>query len=87
MVVLYVRDHGPGIPVELREKIFEVFYRGSVSQEEMGSGIGLATVLKIANCLNGEAWVEETEGGGSTFIVRLPKPEPDKQQALDFSIP
>ena len=86
-VVLYVRDHGPGIPVELKEKIFDVFYRGSVSQEEPGSGIGLATVLKIAHCMNGKAWVEETDGGGATFRVRLQKPEPERQQALNFNIP
>ena len=86
-VILYVRDHGPGIPEELRDRIFDVFYRGSVSQEEPGSGIGLATVLKIAKGLNGEAWVEETPGGGSTFRVRLQKPEPDRQQKLDFNNP
>lgn len=86
-VVLFVRDHGPGIPEELMDKIFDVFYRGSVSQEEPGSGIGLATVLKIAKCMHGEAWVEGTSGGGSTFRVRLQKPEPDRQQNLDFNKP
>jgi len=87
MVVLYVRDHGPGVPVDLREKVFEVFYRGPASQEEIGSGIGLATVLKIANGLNGDVRVVETDGGGATFIVRLPQPETDRQQTLDFNIP
>lgn len=86
-VVLFVRDHGPGIPEELMDKIFDVFYRGSVSQEEPGSGIGLATVLKIAKCMHGEAWVEGTSGGGSTFRVRLQKPEPDRQQNLNFNKP
>ena len=83
-VLLYVKDHGPGIPEDLRERIFEVFYRGKITQDEPGSGIGLATVLKIATCLKGHAWVESTEGGGATFWVRLREPEPDRQQNLDF---
>lgn len=85
-VVLYVRDHGSGIPAEAREKIFDVFYRGDAA-DDSGSGIGLATVLKIARCLDGDAWVETTPGGGATFKVRLAKPEPDRQQSLDFNIP
>ncbi len=86
-VILFVRDHGPGIPEDAREKIFDVFYRGEQAGEEPGSGIGLATVLKIAHCLDGDAWVEETDGGGATFMVRFRKPEPERQQALDFNIP
>ena len=84
-VLLYVRDHGPGVPEESREKIFDVFYRGSVTQEEPGSGIGLATVLKIARGLGGDARVEETPGGGATFIVRLLEPESERQQHLNFN--
>jgi PAS domain S-box-containing protein len=70
-VRLYVRDLGPGIPAEERRRIFEVFYRGSTGQGRTGSGVGLATVQKIAKLYNGRAWVEETPGGGSTFWVEL----------------
>ncbi|PLX98267.1 MAG: hypothetical protein C0623_13165 [Desulfuromonas sp.] len=83
-VVLKVRDHGPGIAKDLREKIFDVFYRGAETREEPGSGIGLATVRKIARHLGGDAGVEETPGGGATFIVRLALPEAERQQELDF---
>jgi signal transduction histidine kinase len=70
-VFFYVRDHGPGIPLEERDHIFEVFYRGSAGKNVPGTGIGLATVQKIARGFGGRAWEEETSGGGSTFWVVL----------------
>ncbi len=71
LIRLYVRDHGPGISQEESKRIFEVFYRGLTGKKFPGTGIGLATVQKIARLHNGEAWVEETPGGGSTFWVEL----------------
>ncbi len=70
-VTFYVRDHGPGIPVDERESIFDVFSRGITGQDQEGTGIGLATIQKIARLLGGRAWVEETPGGGSTFRVEM----------------
>ncbi|MDX2494400.1 MAG: ATP-binding protein [Desulfuromusa sp.] len=67
-----VVDHGPGITEEEREIVFEPFKRGSSSRGVPGTGIGLATVAKIARVSGGHAWVEETPGGGATFIVDLP---------------
>jgi signal transduction histidine kinase len=72
-----VVDHGPGVPTAEREMIFEPFKRGSNSNGTVGSGIGLATVAKIARVYQGDAWVEETPGGGATFIVELVAP-PDE---------
>lgn len=69
-----VVDHGPGVPVADREMIFEPFKRGSSSAGLAGTGIGLATVAKIARVYNGAAWVEETPGGGATFIVDILPP-------------
>ncbi len=66
-----VRDHGPGIPPEEREGIFELFYRGTTSRGSRGTGIGLATVQKIVRLLAGRIWVEETPGGGATFCVEF----------------
>jgi PAS domain S-box-containing protein len=70
-VRLYVRDYGPGIPEEERGLIFNAFYRGTTGKDEKGTGIGLATVEKIARLFDGRAWVEETPGGGSTFWVEM----------------
>lgn len=70
-VRFYVRDHGPGIPTEERGRIFEVFFRGTTGKHKQGTGIGLATVQKIARLFDGSAWVEETPGGGSTFWIEM----------------
>jgi PAS domain S-box-containing protein len=67
----YVRDHGPGIPEKERDRIFEVFYRGTTGKQAAGTGVGLATVQKIARVYGGRAWVDETKGGGSTFWVEM----------------
>lgn len=63
----FVRDHGRGIPPTERNRIFEAFFRGDTERKPMGTGIGLATVQKIARLYGGEAWMEETPGGGCTF--------------------
>lgn len=70
-VRFYVRDHGPGVPPEERARIFDVFYRGSTGKEISGTGIGLATVQKIANLYRGRAWIDDTPGGGCTFWVEM----------------
>jgi PAS domain S-box-containing protein len=71
MVRFFVRDHGPGIPVEERNRIFEVFFRGATGKMVRGAGVGLAIVQKIARLYGGRAWVEETPGGGCTFCVEM----------------
>ena len=76
-VRFYVRDHGPGIPAGERGRVFDLFYRGSTGVNIAGTGVGLATVQKIAHLFGGMAWVEETPGGGSTFRVEM-KDEPVK---------
>jgi signal transduction histidine kinase len=70
-VRFFVRDHGPGVPPEERERIFDVFYRGSTGKHLKGTGIGLAIVQKIARLYQGGVWVEETHGGGATFWVEM----------------
>lgn len=70
-VWLSVRDHGPGVPDEEKSRIFELFYRGSTGIATTGTGIGLATVQKIARHYGGYAWVEDAPGGGSIFNVEL----------------
>jgi signal transduction histidine kinase len=71
LINLYVRDHGPGVPEDERERIFEVLYRGTGARHLAGSGIGLALVRKIAGVYKGRVRVEETPGGGATFCLEL----------------
>jgi two-component system OmpR family sensor kinase len=67
-------DHGEGIPKQLREKIFERFYRAdnSRARETGGSGLGLAIVASIVKAHSGDIKVTATKGGGATFSVSLP---------------
>jgi two-component system OmpR family sensor kinase len=73
-VILEVIDHGEGIPKQLREKIFERFYRADSSRnrETGGTGLGLAIVKEIVNLHKGRIEVRDTPGGGATFRVKLP---------------
>lgn len=71
--VLEVRDHGPGIPDEERERIFEPFYRRAGSAESgRGSGLGLALVRQIAHHHHGTVECRAAPGGGTLFAVTLP---------------
>jgi signal transduction histidine kinase len=71
--VLQVRDHGPGVPSDERERIFEPFYRLAATRESgRGSGLGLALVREIARRHGGEAVCLAAEGGGSRFRIDLP---------------
>jgi len=69
-----VIDHGEGIPPQIREKIFQRFWRADSSRarETGGSGLGLAIVAAIVASHNGTVDVVDTPGGGATFRVSLP---------------
>jgi two-component system OmpR family sensor kinase len=72
--IISVIDHGEGIPPQIREKIFERFWRADSSRQRAtgGSGLGLAIVAAIVSAHHGEIEVVETPGGGATFRVTLP---------------
>ena len=72
--VIEVRDHGPGIHGEDRERVFERFYRTdtSRSRETGGTGLGLSIVAAILEQHDGSVHIEETTGGGATFVISLP---------------
>lgn len=67
-------DHGDGVPAQIREKIFQRFWRADSSRtrETGGSGLGLAIVSSIVAAHNGTVSVTETPGGGATFRIELP---------------
>jgi two-component system OmpR family sensor kinase len=72
--VIAIVDHGEGIPPQLREKIFQRFFRADSSRtrDTGGSGLGLAIVAGIIANHEGYVEVVETPGGGATFRVSLP---------------
>jgi signal transduction histidine kinase len=70
--VLRVSDRGPGVPPELRERIFEPFYRLPGASERVGGvGLGLSLVKSIAERHGGSIRCEDREGGGARFVVTL----------------
>jgi len=70
-----IADHGDGIPESLRDKVFERFYRAdnSRNRDTGGSGLGLAIAKSIVTAHQGKIWAEETEGGGATFGIEIPR--------------
>jgi signal transduction histidine kinase len=65
-----VLDSGPGVPPDLRERIFERFWRGETSRE--GAGLGLAIVRRIMRTLEGDVSVSNAPGGGARFSLNFP---------------
>jgi signal transduction histidine kinase len=73
-VLVTVADHGPGIPADMLERVFEPFVQldSSLSRPAGGLGTGLFLVRSIGMALGASVTVDSTEGEGSTFAVRLP---------------
>jgi len=76
-VLIFVRDHGPGIPVEEQKAVFEKFVRGrrAVKESIQGTGVGLAMVKHIMKAHGGEVRLESAPGQGCTFTLVLPESE------------
>ena len=68
-----VRDRGPGIPKEDRERVFRRFQRLG---KGAGVGLGLSIVKTIVELHGGKVWVEDNPGGGSVFVFELPTAMP-----------
>jgi len=77
-VSLSVEDNGPGISANLRERVFEKFFRamrdGDVGDgKRSGSGMGLAIARGIVEAHHGKIWIEDAEDhAGARFVVELP---------------
>ena len=76
LIQLWVEDHGPGIPPEEHDKIFERFYRrgSELRRETQGVGIGLTIVKHIVEAHRGRVLVRSAVGQGSRFTIELPMP-------------
>lgn len=74
-VVIRVEDKGPGVPKGEREKIWDPYVRLSRETESAagGSGIGLSIVRELVRLHQGNAWVEDADGGGARFVVEFPR--------------
>lgn len=72
--VLEVRDHGPGVPAALREKIFQRFWRSD--RRTGGAGLGLAIVTRTMKTHGGDVTIHDAEGGGALFRMEFPSDHP-----------
>jgi signal transduction histidine kinase len=78
-VMLIVEDEGLGIPVDQREKIFDLFHRvdNRSTRRIYGPGLGLFISKKVIEAHGGKIWVESGEKGGSKFMFTIPQPARD----------
>src|SRR3984957_19910056 len=73
-VRITVRDHGPGIPVDFKSRIFERFAQADATdaRRKGGTGLGLSIAKQIIDRLGGEVGFADAPGGGTVFYVELP---------------
>jgi len=67
-VTLTVTDHGPGVPIDLRDRVFDPYF----TTKAEGTGLGLALVHQTVVAHDGNITIEDTPGGGSSFVITLP---------------
>ncbi len=72
-VAISVCDEGPGVAEEEREAIFSRFRRGRNTAGQAGFGLGLAIGRELAERMGGELVLENANGGGATFTLKLPR--------------
>jgi signal transduction histidine kinase len=72
-VAISVCDQGPGVAEEEREAIFSRFRRGRDTAGEAGFGLGLAIGRELAERMGGELVLEDADGAGATFTLKLPR--------------
>lgn len=71
-VQVRVADHGPGIPPEERERVFDAFYRRDAGAGRGGTGLGLAIARAVVLAHGGKIWAEGAPGGGTAIVLELP---------------
>jgi signal transduction histidine kinase len=70
VIEITIGDNGPGIPDEIKDKIFQPFF--TTKPTGQGTGLGLSLSYDIVKAHGGELKVETKVGEGSTFIIQLP---------------
>jgi signal transduction histidine kinase/cell division protein FtsB len=80
-VVFSITDHGPGIPPEARERVFDLFETDSRGSRHRGSGLGLSLVRSFVQLHGGTVTIDSAEGGGTTVTCVFPTEQEIKQTA------
>jgi signal transduction histidine kinase len=71
-VVVQIRDDGPGMPQEVRQRLYEPFF---TTKQGKGTGLGLSICKRITEDHGGRLELESVEGDGTTVTLRLPRPD------------
>ena len=71
-LILQITDNGQGISKEELPYIFDAFYQGANSKNNMGTGIGLAFVKQMVESMNGSITAANSKEGGAEFTIRMP---------------
>ncbi len=83
MALLSIHDQGGGIPDDVRDKIFDLYF----TTKKDGSGIGLAMTYRIVELHNGSIEVESDATHGTTFILRFPLNTQQESRARGYLMP
>lgn len=75
-LILQITDNGQGISKEELPYIFDAFYQGANSKNNMGTGIGLAFVKQMVESMNGSITAANSKEGGAEFTIRIPLQNP-----------
>jgi signal transduction histidine kinase len=86
-VEIRVVDHGPGIPLDEQEHLFDPFFRGrrAIQDQVHGTGLGLNLVKRIVEAHGGEIVVKSEPMHGTEFVIRIPAAPPEVQDELTHS--
>ena len=71
-----VADDGPGVPEEMRDRVFQPFF--TTRDVGLGQGMGLSTVYGLVTQHGGRVWIEPSTSGGANFVVELPVHMPER---------
>lgn len=76
VVAVHVRDEGPGLEAEERDRAFDRFWRGPAAEPGTGSGLGLPIARQLARAVGGDVVLLAVDGGGTDAVVTLPAADP-----------
>src|ERR1051326_7901510 len=90
LIEMGVEDEGPGIPSDLRERVFDKFFRATrdgdvTTHKPTGTGMGLAIAKGIVEAHDGRIWIESGNGKGTRVLFTLPIGDEDVVDNLQYS--
>jgi len=82
-IIFTVTDHGPGIPPDVKDKVFDWFESHSNGSRHRGAGLGLSLVRSFVELHGGRVWVDSTVGVGTTVTCDFPIDQTAQRSAAE----